>query len=227
MAVSMSSKSKLTFVNNVVTAISEARAKISQAVDEIKSVSDSAQYAAVDRVYNAVADLSTQFSDVTCNKTKKVLLEIAEQLCKRNDIGTAFVMSAKRAQSNVESIPSPQSWEPIKTERDGDEVWNPAMATRLESAIDSWSKARRQYIESLSEAFGTIAEEEFKTSVKPIGQANEEFTNSTVTTINSIGDALSELNIDIGKFQASVSESASSSGIETANVKVDLRGADF
>lgn len=226
MSVSMSSKTKVDFIKGVGESIVEASKKLNTAMEEARAVANSAKYAAVDRVYNTLATLSTDFSEMMCKEDKKVLTEIIEQLEKRTDIGEAFVTYAKKTKSEIEGIPSPNSFDKITDERDGSEVWDSGMQARLSDVIDVWSKIRADFITSFAEAFRKIEEEEFRASVKPIGKSNEEFTNSIAKNVKLIDDALTELGISTDKFNASVSDTSSSAKIEDTTVKPNLMGAD-
>lgn len=226
MANSMSSKTKVAFISGVGASIVEANKKLSTVMEEVHGVANSAQYAAVDRVYNVLADLSTMFSDVLCNKDKKVLLSIAEGLTKRTDVGEAFVSSAKKTRDEIESIPASTTFDKINVERDGSETWDSGMRGRLTDAIETWANIRKTFITDFSASFSKIEEEEFRTAVKPIGRANEEFTNSIAKNVNNITEALEELGISTDKFNANVTETATSTGIEEANIKPNLMGFD-
>lgn len=227
MAVSMSSKTKVGFVGKTTENIITTQKRLSATLEEMRTVANSAKYAAVDRVYNALAELSTSFSEVLCVKDKKVLTEIIDGLVKRTDIGESFVASAKKTKGEVESIPNAVTYEKITVEREGDETWDASMAARLDTAITEWTNVRKDFIVEFSDAFKGIEEEEFRTSVKPIGKANEEFTNSIVSSVQKVSDALAELNIDINKFNANMADTTSSANIGTADVKVNLQAADF
>ena len=227
MATSMTSKTKLAFVKGVTESIVETQKKLNASVEELSSIANTAKYSAVDRVYNVIAELSIQFSEILLSKDKKVLLSISEALEKRTDIGTAFVSDAKKVKPEVEGIPSPVVYDKITAERDGSETWDTSMASRLDECLTAWNKHKLDFIVSFSESYKKIEEEEFKESVKPIGVANENFTNSIAVAATKIEDALQELNISIDKFKSGISEVSSSAGIGEANVKIDLQGADF
>lgn len=226
MANSMSSATKVAFITTVTEAILDTQKKTQSAMDTIKAVTDKAQYAATDRVYNTMAQMSNNLGEAF-QADKKVLAEIAEELTHRTDVGTAFVANAKKALAEVESIPKMAEYSAITAERDGNETWDNGMAGQLNDAIEQWNKARFDFINSFADGFKKIEEEEFRASVKPIGSKNEEFTNSLARALNRIQDALDELGISIDKFQANVSSASSSTSIDSADsIKPDLMGAD-
>lgn len=226
MATTMSSKTKVAFCQTTGENIVETQKKIKTTLEELHSVANSAKYAAVDRVHNCIAELSNEFGEVL-DKNKKTLVEILEGLVKRTDVGEAFVASAKKALAEVESIPKTETFELIRAERDGEEVWDSSMQSKTADAIFAWTAVRKVWIENLADSFKKIEDDVFRDAVKPIGKSNEEFTNSIVANVNKIEDALTELGINIDKFIGSVSDTASSTGIGSANVKVDLQGADI
>jgi len=222
----MSSATKLAFINKVTESINETMKKTTAAMDTVKAVADKAQYAAVDRVYNTLAEMSNQFGE-TFAADKKTLTEVAEALTKRTDIGDAFVANAKKTLGNVESISKMSEYAAITAERDGNETWDNGMAAQLNDAIDGWNKTRLDFISEVAEGWKGITEEEFKASTKPLCVKNEEFTNSLARAINRVKDALDELGITIDKFQTDVSSVASSTSVESADsIKPDLMGAD-
>lgn len=222
----MNSKTKIAFCGAVGNNILEAQKKLQASMDDLYAVANAAKYAAVDRVYNVIAELSSEFSAVF-EKDKKTLVEIMEGLTKRTDIGEEFVANAKKTLAEIEAIPGAVSFDKITAERDGSEVWDTAMQARVNEGLFAWVGIRKTWIEAFSEAYKGIDDDEFKTAVKPIGKANEEFTNSLVKNVNTIEEALTELGVDIDKFNASVGDAASTTGIGAAEVKVDLKGADY
>lgn len=222
----MNSKTKVGFCGAVGNNIVEAQKKLQASMDDLYAITNAAKYAAVDRVYNVIAALSSEFS-ATLEKDKKTLVEIMEGLTKRTDIGDEFVANAKKTLAEIEAIPGPVSFDKVTAERDGSEVWDPAMQTRVNEGLFAWVGIRKTWIEAFSEAYKGIEDEEFRAAVKPIGKANEEFTNSLVKNVNTIEEALTELGIDIDKFNASVGDASSSTGIGAAEVKVNLKGAEF
>lgn len=226
MATSMSSATKLAFVTTVTEAILTAQKKTQSAMDSVKAIADKAQYAATDRVYNTLSQMTNSLGE-TFQADKKTLTEITEELTKRTDVGTAFVSNAKKTLGEVESIPKMAEFSAITAERDGNETWDSGMSGQLNDAIEQWNKARFDFINAFAEGFKKIEEEEFRASVKPIGTKNEEFTNSLARALNRIEDALDELGVTIDKSNTNVSSTASSTSIESADsIKPDLMGAD-
>jgi len=227
MANSMSSKTKVQFVEKVGESIVTVQKQLTNAAEEIKAIANKAQYAACDRVYNAVAEVNNAFAE-TLAADKETLVSVMEVLVKRTDVGEAFVASAKKTKSEIESIPRMAEADKIVAERDGSEVWNSSSATALEDALGVWSKARLEFIASFAESFSKIEEEEFKDSVKPIGKKNEEFTNSVVAVSNSINEALTELGVTVTKFTGQISDVSSSVKVaDASSVKPNLMGADI
>lgn len=222
----MNSKTKVAFCRTVGEQIIATQKKLQNNMDDLTAIANAAKYAAVDRAVNAINKLSEEFGEVL-TKNKKTLIEICEGLTKRTDIGEAFVADAKKALSELEGIGNLSSFDPITVERDGSEIWDSAMQSRVNDALFVWVGVRKDWIEELAAAFKGIEDDEFKTAVKPIGKANEEFTNSIVKNVNAIEDAFTELGVDIQKFLGSVSDTATSTGIGTAEVKVDLKGASY
>lgn len=226
MANSMSSKTKVQFVQTAAESILDTQKRLSNAMETIKGVADKAQYAACDRVYNTIAELTESFGE-TMKADKVTLTEVMETLVKRTDVGEAFVQQAKKVKNEVESIPTLQSFDKITAERDGSETWNSSMSASLDDAIGQWSKARLDFIQGFANGFKKIEEEEFKEAVKHVCVKNEEFTNSMVKKVNTINDALAELGIAVTKLTGSVSEAASSVKIADASaIKPNLMGAD-
>lgn len=222
----MNSKTKVGFCRAIGNNILEAQKKLQSSMDDLYAITNAAKYAAVDRVYNVIAGLSSEFSTVL-EKDKKTLIEITEGLSKRTDIGAEFVADAKKTLQELEAISGAVSFDKVTAERDGSEVWDTAMQTRVNEGLFNWVAIRKTWIEAFSDAYKGIEDEEFRTAVKPIGKANEEFTNSLVKDVNTIEEALTELGVDIDKFNASVGDASASTGISAVDVKVDLKGADF
>lgn len=222
----MASATKVAFCGNIGNSIMDVQKKIQSTMDDLHATATAARYAAVDRVYNALATCSSEFFSVL-DANKKTLVEICEGLSKRTDVGEAFVASAKKTLAELESIPGPVTFDPINAERAGDEVWDASMQARVNEGMSAWVAIRKTYIEDYSSAFKGIEDEEFAAAVKPIGKANEEFTNSMVVNVNGIEDALTELGLDISKFISSISDTATSTGIGATDVKVNVKGADY
>lgn len=225
MGITMSSKTKVAFCGSTGELIVDTKKAISNGVEELKSVATAAQYAAADRVYNAVVEISNEF-EVVLDKNKKTLTEILTSLTKRTDIGEAFVASAKKALADVEGISGATVYEAITAERDGSETWDKSMQSRMEDAVLAWVKTRNNWIVGLSESFKKIEDPSFKEAILPLCKRNEEFTNSVASNANKIADALNELGISLDKFIGATAETASLASVGAVNVKVDLNGAD-
>lgn len=226
MGQTISSKTKVAFCGKVGESIIATQKKLQGCMDDLYATAGAAKYAAVDRAYNGLAELSTELSNVL-DKNKKTLIEICEGLSKRTDVGEAFVAEAKKTLAELESIPAAVSFDAITAERDGSEVWDAAMQARTNEGVFTWVNVRKTWIEELSDAFKGIEDEEFQAAIKPIGKSNEEFTNSIVSNVNKIEDAFTELGIDIDKFLGSVGDISTSTGIGATEVKVDLKGASY
>lgn len=226
MGQTMNSKTKVAFCGNVGNNIIEVQKKLQSCMDDLFATANTAKYAAVDRVYNVLAECSTEYSTVL-EKNKKTLMEICEGLTKRTDIGEAFVADAKKTLAELEAIPGAVSFDKITAERDGSEIWDSAMQSRVNEGLFAWVGIRKTWIEDLSSAFKAVDDEEFQAAIKPIGKSNEEFTNSMVKNVNTVEEALTELGVDIDKFLAGVTDTAAATGIGATEVKVDLKGASY
>lgn len=226
MGQTINSKNKVAFCGKVGESILETQKKLQGCMDDLYATATAAKYAAVDRAYNGLAELSSEFSNVLA-KNKKTLVEICEGLVKRTDVGETFVADAKKTLAELEAIPGAVTFEAITAERDGSEVWDSAMQNRTNEGIFAWVNVRKVWIEELSTSFNGIEDDEFKSAIKPIGKSNEEFTNSIVSNVNKLEEAFAELGIDIDKFINSVNDTATSTGIGATEVKVDLKGASY
>ena len=221
----INSKSKLTFCEGITLGLTETKAKLISRTDDIKAVASKAKYAAMDRVFNVFATLSNEFTDVMTS-TNEATKEILEVLVKSTDVGEEFVANAKKGLANAEDFTAPAEFALITGTRDGNEIWDSAAQTSAQESMSKWILTRKEYIEEIATSFKGIEDEQFKDAVKIIGKKNEEFTNSLVSNLARVQEALTELGINLDKNIADIGNTASSLKVGGVSASVNLQGAE-
>jgi hypothetical protein len=206
---SFNSANKVAYVQGTATLVSDIRRKMTSGMADMKAIASRAQYAAVDRVYNAFATTVNQQDDVfkLALKTDSEILEVLE---KDLSIGEAFTQRVKKVIPEIEAEKAKSmDIEKINAVRTGNEVWDDASASALTSACKTIIDARLEVIDRLDEITKKANDPEFAKVYQNIGAAAEEFANSFVAFHNSIMEQLQALNVQLDK-EFSAAESAAS-----------------
>lgn len=227
MAQTVNSKQKVAFCVNLATEIADTRKKIAAKTEDVKAVAGVAKMAATDRIYNGVAELSTQFNEALTKSATAALDLLQEIKANANLIGEDFNASVTKAIGEVEGVLKADTYAPISAARDGEEKWTDKEAEQLQSALTSYLAVRRTYIENLAAETKKIDDEGFVATTRVIGKANEEFTNSIAAFYKKLQAEIDTLNGLLGKQAMNLNDIASSMNIGTADVKVSVTGGSI